>query len=326
MSLAYLLSPQSIFFPPYVLSALGLALLWLKRSHGLAFRDGLRLVFDRRTWITKSTAIDLAFCALNLVVLKSLLESFETGLVNAVFDWLPLKSPVTLQGPVWLEAILAMLVAMIAIDFATYIAHRLLHGSAFLWSAHSIHHSAEKLTPLTTFRQHPIELFFLNGLRVVMSSLALVVLYAVFPSETESLKILGLGAGFFVYSFTVNLHHSQIPVRYPPWLRLVFVSPHVHHIHHSLAERHQGRNFATVFSVWDRMFGTYCDEEVGLNDLRFGIEPSDHSNRSAIGLLLKPFGMLPARIRFGFLAAFFLGFLSFCFPLAAAAFASFLGF
>jgi sterol desaturase/sphingolipid hydroxylase (fatty acid hydroxylase superfamily) len=225
---------------------------------------------------------------LNLVVLHGFLKSFESGLFNAVLDAGSFKTPWALEAPPIIEATLATFTTMISIDFASYAAHRIMHRWPVLWSFHAIHHSAEKLTPLTTYRQHPVELFFLNGARALAAGFGLTTLYAFFQREPSVVTVYGLGAGFFVYMFTVNLHHSMVPVSYPHWLRGVLVSPHVHHIHHSMAERHIDRNFGVVFSVWDRMFGTYCDEEIGLEELEFGLGASDPADHSALVLLVRP--------------------------------------
>jgi sterol desaturase/sphingolipid hydroxylase (fatty acid hydroxylase superfamily) len=160
---------------------------------------------------------------------------------------------------------------MLCIDFTSYIIHRFMHSQPWLWHVHSVHHSAKVLTPLTTYRQHPLEPLILNVCRAGAAGLGLVFFRAFFPNETPVFTLYGLGAGFFVYMFTVNLHHSMIPVSYPKVLRRIFVSPHLHHLHHSKNEKHFNCNYGVVFSVWDQIFGTYQDQEFGLGELHFGL-------------------------------------------------------
>lgn len=285
------IAPQSIFYPPYLLTAIAITFIWLLRVQKLSARQSLALIVSRDRWFTRSSRADALLWLFNLALVSSALAAWESGLFGHVLE---LVSDVTrhipvdfaLPGP--LEAIGATLATMIAIDGASYVIHRLMHRFQCLWVIHAVHHSAENLTPMTTYRQHPLELFVLNGARVVAAGLALAVYHGFFKADTPVWTIAEMGAGFFVYMFTVNLHHSFVPVRYPRWLRYVLVSPHVHHIHHSIELRHRNRNFAVVFSVWDRLFGTYHDEEIGLQTLRFGLGVEDRYRHSAARCILQP--------------------------------------
>jgi sterol desaturase/sphingolipid hydroxylase (fatty acid hydroxylase superfamily) len=58
---------------------------------------------------------------------------------------------------------------------------------------------------------------------------------------------------------------------------LVLVAPGAHRTHHSADARDHGRNFGTVFVVWDRLFGTYASAPAGL--LHFGVAPDQKDRR-----------------------------------------------
>jgi len=174
-------------------------------------------------------------------------------------------------APHLLELILSTAVTMLAIDFAAYAMHRAFHAHAGLWWIHRIHHQTEYLTPFSTFRQHPLEPFLLNGARGLAAGISLGALHSFLPNCTPVWTVGGMGIGFFAYMFTVNLHHFPIAIRYPKFLSLLLISPHAHHIHHSLAEHHHGKNFGVVFSFWDRLFGSYRVEDFGLDELKFGL-------------------------------------------------------
>jgi sterol desaturase/sphingolipid hydroxylase (fatty acid hydroxylase superfamily) len=194
-----------------------------------------------------------------------------------------------LRAPVAVEGMLATLVTMLAIDFSSYTMHRLLHRVGPLWRLHAVHHAATCLTPFTTYRQHPLEPLLLNGARAVAAAIGLAMFHWVFVQRTPVVTIYGLGAGFFAYMFTVNLHHAPVPLRYPRWLRYALISPHVHHLHHSTDVQHRHCNFGVVFSVWDRAFGSYFERDFATGELRFGLgdaDPFAHSLRAS--LLLQP--------------------------------------
>ncbi len=169
------------------------------------------------------------------------------------------------------EGLIATIITMLAIDFSSYWVHRSMHLIPMLWRVHATHHSASHLTPLTTYRQHILEPMILNSCRAASSGMALGVFHSIFIDATPVITVYGMGAGFFAYMFTTNLHHCHIPVRYPALLRAILVSPHHHHIHHSSNPLHFDCNFGVVFSFWDRVFGTYRHEDIALGELKFGV-------------------------------------------------------
>ncbi|MBC7428106.1 MAG: sterol desaturase family protein [Bacteriovorax sp.] len=244
----------------------------MKKSSQLSWKTSLNLFFNKNIWLSKETIIDLFFCIFILMLLKSWISPFE--------DWLfssQLMNTQKLLGHTWsfklpplIEGILATIVTMIAIDAASYFTHRWMHTNKLLWRTHRLHHSVTILNFMSTYRQNPLEIIILNIFRTLAAAIGLAFFHWFFPEETPVITIQGLGAGFFIYMFTVNLHHSHIPVHYPNFLRYVLISPHVHHLHHSTNSRHVGKNFGVVFSIWDRFFGTYYEENVKIGELRFG--------------------------------------------------------
>jgi sterol desaturase/sphingolipid hydroxylase (fatty acid hydroxylase superfamily) len=210
-----------------------------------------------------------------LGLLKKILDPLEEWIFTnqlMFINNIPIKFW-SFQLNVIFEGILATLVTMLSIDFASYITHRLMHTNNLLWKMHHFHHTTTNLNFLSTYRQNPIEVIFLNSARASFAALGLSVFHLFFTNETPVILIQGLGAGFFIYMFTVNLHHSHIPIKYPKLLRFVLISPHVHHLHHSLDSKHFDKNFGVVFSIWDRMFATYYEEDFKMGDLHFGIKP-----------------------------------------------------
>jgi sterol desaturase/sphingolipid hydroxylase (fatty acid hydroxylase superfamily) len=300
--------PGTIFYLPYILCAFAIVLVSQRR----ALRPVSERIFSRRVWLTRSTWLDLQYTLIFLLVMRAAAATVESatfqGALTSVGDKLANLKFTGYSPGVWVEAAVATAATMIAIDFASYATHRLLHAWTPFWEIHAVHHSAEYLTPLTTYRQHPIEPLVLNGARGLCSGIALAAVHTVFPNQTPVITIFGLGAGFFIYMLTVNLHHFPVTVRYPRWIRAVLISPHLHHIHHSRDERHQFKNFGVVFSFWDRMLGTYCDEET---ELVFGLgatEDREWHGHPLLRTLVEPLARagkaLPsaaAAVGFGFL-------------------------
>jgi sterol desaturase/sphingolipid hydroxylase (fatty acid hydroxylase superfamily) len=270
---------------------LAIAGTWLL-ARGTGLGASLRMIFDRRVWLRRSSLTDLKYTAFYLLVLRAAITTVEgaafTGALAFSARALGALRPEgsvswTFTASPLIEGALATAATMISIDFASYAVHRLMHAIPALWKIHRTHHSAEQLTPLTTYRQHPLEPLLLYGARGLAAGTALAALHVLFPSHTPVITISGLGAGFFVYMFTVNLHHAHIPVRYPRWLRAVLISPHIHHLHHSADPRHHDRCYGVVFSWWDRLFGTYLDEEFEPGEIRFGLETLPGAFREPAG-------------------------------------------
>jgi sterol desaturase/sphingolipid hydroxylase (fatty acid hydroxylase superfamily) len=137
---------------------------------------------------------------------------------------------------------LQVLALLLLGDVGQYWAHRALH-SRWLWPFHAMHHAAEELTPLSTFRSHPLE--------SVLTRLA---------SGMLPLLILGPDPEAVAWAMAVvaaisTITHSALPM--PGWVeRWVLVGPHLHRLHHSAEVAHHDRNFA-IFCPWlDRIFGT----------------------------------------------------------------------
>jgi sterol desaturase/sphingolipid hydroxylase (fatty acid hydroxylase superfamily) len=268
------LSLTSPFCPWYLIPAAGLCVFWLMQTQ--AWSPAQVLGYARRvSWQNRRhLLIDGLWAVFQIGFLRAPVALLHLALFQWSYDTLLNAGGERFefwQGPQAVEALLATVVTMLAIDFAAYLMHRALHSSSALWWIHRIHHQARFLSPLSTLRQHPLEPFLLNGARGLAAGLSLGALHLLFPNCTPVWTIGGMGVGFFLYMFTVNLHHAPIPLRYPMILRCILISPHIHHIHHSRNEAHFGRNFGVVFSIWDRMFGTYLDQDVGLEELEFGL-------------------------------------------------------
>lgn len=265
---------SSPFCPLYLLAGFCACGGWLMRTQKMSARESWNYVCARIKSNRKALGVDGIWTMFHLIFLRLPIALTHIALFDWAYAFMQDEIPLSVdwQTATWIEGLLATLVTMLAIDFSAYGLHRAFHSWSWLWKIHRVHHSARFLTPLTTLRQHPLEPLLLNGIRGLAAGLALGFLHLLFPAATPVWTIGGIGAGFFFYMFTVNLHHAPIPLRYPAVLSMLLVSPHIHHLHHSRAVEHHGRNFGVVFSFWDRIFGSYQDQTFGLDELRFGLD------------------------------------------------------
>jgi len=135
---------------------------------------------------------------------------------------------------------------LIFLDGVTYGWHRAYHGLPLLWRMHRVHHSDQALDVTTSGRFHLAEmglsaLFRLGVITMWGPSVAAVIIFEI------------------VFGAFNQLEHAnlQIPQPWDRWLRAVVVTPSMHRVHHSQVAAHTNSNYATIFSWWDRLFGTY---------------------------------------------------------------------
>ncbi len=130
--------------------------------------------------------------------------------------------------------------ALITYDGVAFGVHVLLHRFDALWKIHKVHHSSITLDWLATSRQHALE-----GLLRNVPAQAVLFLVG-FPLEAI-MTALGIYVGFAV------LGHGNLRLNLR-WLEPLFITPRLHRCHHVPATT--DRNFATVFSFWDRLAGS----------------------------------------------------------------------
>ena len=153
------------------------------------------------------------------------------------------------QSPIVLATWLPFRIAAyyLAADFGSYWMHRLMH-TRYAWRIHRWHHSPEQL-------------YWLAGVRTTVPQQILFNLPYVLalPLLADTPQWFAMAA--LVENVARN-HWMHMNVAWRSnWLERVFVTPRYHHIHHSAdAALHDG-NYGSLFSIWDRLFGTYIDPD-----------------------------------------------------------------
>lgn len=154
--------------------------------------------------------------------------------------------------PVWMTISAAIFTG----DFIGYWRHRLEH-TKLIWPAHAVHHSDTEMTWLTLERFHP-----LNRLTTTLIDNSVLLFLGMPPFALIANGLVRHYYGYFI--------HADLPWTYGK-LSLIFVSPAMHRWHHAADDRFFDKNFATVFSIFDRVFGTYrvpgpCTSPLGVTD------------------------------------------------------------
>ena len=143
---------------------------------------------------------------------------------------------------------------------------------------HLVHHSDHKVDTTTANRHHPLESlirfsFTLLGVFIIGTSMGIVMLY-------QSLSLI-----------STQFTHANIklPRKIDKVMSYFLVSPDMHKIHHHYRLPYTDANYGNIFSIWDRIFGTYLD--LDREKLIYGVDvfPDEKKNSRIKSLLIQPF-------------------------------------
>lgn len=207
---------------------------------------GLEGVLERErptSRTARSLAVDLTHAVGNRL---PILAGVQLGLavLVPVLGWVvPEAVPETWASlPIWL----ALPALFVVTDLFNYGVHRASHEVPVLWRFHRVHHSSRHIDWLATARGHPVD----QVLAFVVVTIPAIVVGA---STTSGLVVVAL----FVYPFVCHANISVTGGR----LDALLVTPRFHHWHHAAQRRAINRNYGSVLSIWDRIFGTAVDAE-----------------------------------------------------------------
>lgn len=177
-----------------------------------------------------------------------------------------------LDMPWWAQA----LFAVVLFDAWHYLCHRACHHLPLLWRLHAIHHSDKEVDASTAMRFHTVEI----ALTATANAMAIALIGMTVPMALLYELIL-LPVTLF--------HHSNVRIAEPldRALRWLIVTPRMHWVHHSDYQPETDSNFASIFSIWDRLFGSYRVAEP--TNLSLGLRGyTEREWRSVQGMLTSP--------------------------------------
>jgi alkylglycerol monooxygenase len=202
----------------------------------------LELLADRRRGVSNYRVAD-AINSISTGVLSTTtgLLTKGIGLVTYAFAFKHLALFELSADSVW-----TWVFAFVFYDFCYYWLHRLGHERNILWAAHSVHHQSEDYNLSTALRQTSTG--FLLGWIFYLPMAVFGVPLLVFVS-VAALNLL--------YQFWVHTRH--IPKL--GWFEWFFVTPSNHRAHHAQNALYMDRNYGGVFIIWDRLFGSFQEED-----------------------------------------------------------------
>jgi sterol desaturase/sphingolipid hydroxylase (fatty acid hydroxylase superfamily) len=228
--------------------------------------------FERQEGRFRHAGRNVALAVLNTIVLAL---AFSAG-IGAVADWAQ-RNDLGLLHTINLDAPAQLVLALVLLDGWMYLWHRGNHTIPFLWRFHRMHHSDTQMDVTTATRFHLGEHIGASALRAGLVPLLGFEVWQLIVYDSLLIVV-------------TMLHHANISLgRHDRWLRWLIVTPDMHKVHHSRWRLETDSNYSTVFSVWDRLAGTFR-MRADAKTLQFGLEDfPDPCWQTVRGMLWTPF-------------------------------------
>jgi sterol desaturase/sphingolipid hydroxylase (fatty acid hydroxylase superfamily) len=166
-----------------------------------------------------------------------------------------------------------VLAGLLLLDLiSAWLIHWIEHRTRWMWQFHTIHHIDRNVDVTTANRHHPVESIFR----------AAFTLLAVFVTGVP-IWVLMLYQSFSVLFSQFNHANIRLPHALDRALSFVIVSPDMHKVHHHFTRPYTDSNYGNIFSLWDRLFGTFL--YLPPSSLRYGLD-THMSEKDSIGVLL----------------------------------------
>lgn len=141
---------------------------------------------------------------------------------------------------------LEIFLCLVLLDLAIYWQHRFFHIFPWLWRMHRVHHSDVEFDACLGIRFHPFEIVLSKAYKLALIALMGPSVIAVVVYES------------LLLGFSIMTHGNiRLPFKLDAIVRVVFVTPDFHRVHHSIYGTETNSNYGNILSVWDRLFASY---------------------------------------------------------------------
>jgi sterol desaturase/sphingolipid hydroxylase (fatty acid hydroxylase superfamily) len=231
-----------------------------RNRQNISFMAFMRHCFPFDPWSTKTVHMDIKiyvirkftdflFLIPSVACIAAVSEFVSNRLKWMVPDYIVTR-------PTYPIIVGCSVIIFLVVEFSDYLVHYLEHRIPSLWELHKIHHSALLLNPLTTNRGHSLPLVYESIISATLSAIPAGLFAFLFGLNLTEILFLRATASKICTIGTLDpLKHSHFPATLG-WLDRIFISPHMHQVHHSSLTPHLDKNFGTNLSIFDWMFGT----------------------------------------------------------------------
>lgn len=272
---------------------------WQKRRR-IRLRALRRALFPRRIVRSPSTVADLGYLLFNTFIYGGIFGMAAISyqfLTNAVIGGMVFAfgAPAPSVFPESVSRSIITVMMFLAYELGYWVDHYLKHRIPVLWELHKVHHTAEVLTPMTSFRMHPFDTWIFGNILAITAALANGVGSYMFGDTTYQYALSGTNIILVVFiHLYVHLQHSHIWISFRGVPGRIFMSPAHHQVHHSTNPVHFNKNLGSCLAIWDWLFGTLYIPAKQREKLRFGIERPYPDAHTITGEFLSPIGRAAA--------------------------------
>lgn len=239
----------------------GIAFFWI-------LENGIPLIrFSYKKW--SHAGLNLFFTATTIVI-----NFLFAVLIIKASDW-------TIQHEFgllpWLNPSLGLeiLVGLLFLDLiSAYFIHWIEHKIKFLWRFHLIHHADIYVDTTTANRHHPGE----SVIRAIFTLLAVFLCGA-------PIYLVMLYQSISVVLSQFNHANISLPPAMDKAISWIIVSPNMHKVHHHFKRPQTDSNYGNIFSIWDRIFGTF--QVMNPKDLVYGVDQLEDQTHNQLKFQLK---------------------------------------
>lgn len=172
-----------------------------------------------------------------------------------------------------LQPIIQIVVSFILLDFIYYLYHVVMHRLKLLWRIHAVHHSDSILNVSTSLREHPFETVIRLGLYMISVCILGPFIWIVLLHQF--IQVIG----------KIIIHSNfRLPDKIDLLLSYLIVTPNMHHVHHHHQRPFTDSNYGDLFSIWDRLFGTF--KYLSKNEVIFGLDRINKKKSKSINKLI----------------------------------------
>ncbi|KAL3900428.1 MAG: hypothetical protein SGCHY_001354 [Lobulomycetales sp.] len=186
------------------------------------------------------------------------------------------------------------ILTMFVTDFIYYVFHRIAHKVSLFWKLmHIVHHTPDSLYMVTALYEPATQVFYEPLFYCLMALIGI-------PRNVAMKHI-------FMHALSQVWVHTTVIPKLPYPIELILNTPSHHRVHHSKNPAYIDKNFAGIFIIYDRLFGTF-QEELDDDPPKFGIAHSSckytynpvkiqlqHSLLLIKGVFVSRVGLLPSR-------------------------------
>src|SRR5215510_10609248 len=183
----------------------------------------------------------------------------------------------------WANAgvLMTVIIGVLALDFSSWLVHFVMHKNRYLWRYHLIHHSDNNVDVTTGLRHHPGDSLLRGIFFMLLIFISGAPMYSVMIYQT-----------LVVLSTAFTHANISLPKNLDKVLSFIIVSPNMHKVHHHWKQPYTDSNYGAVFSIWDRLFGTF--KKLDPDQIRYGLDRyyPNEKDEDLVALFKKPFQKL----------------------------------